>query len=149
MRVPTSYRCCPSSTELLERSCGCSLSRTEDDGNLSESSRDGVAVEHCFGAGCEGVVRYPRQRLLKTNRELQAGEVGSETAMYSGPESEVPVLATIEYAPIGLVELVWIAVSGGVVHQYRLAGAEGLSGKLDVLGDSSRYAVNRSAEANE
>ena len=59
-------------------------------------------MEHGFGAGRKGVVRDPRQHLLKTDRELQAGEVGSEAAMYSGPESEVPILATIEDAPIGL-----------------------------------------------
>jgi hypothetical protein len=106
-------------------------------------------VEHGFGAGCEGVVRDPRQHLLKTNRKFQAGEVRSEAAMYSGPESEMAIVAAIEDAPIGFRELARVAVSGSVVHQYRLARAESVSGEFDVLGDSSRYAVNRSAEANE
>jgi hypothetical protein len=87
--------------------------------------------------------------LLKSDRELQAGEVRSQAAMYSGPESEMAIVVAIEDAPIGFRELVRVAVSGGVVHQYRLARAEGLSGELDVLGDSSRYAVDRSAESNE
>ena len=59
-------------------------------------------MERGIGAGRKGVVRDPRQHLLKTNRKFQAGEVGSEAAMYSGPESEMAIVAAIEDAPIGL-----------------------------------------------
>ena len=65
------------------------------------------------------------------------------------PESEVPIRLAIEDAAIRIGELLWVTVRRGVVDDHRLTGAEAVPAQLDVLGDSSRDAVNRSREADE
>ncbi len=65
------------------------------------------------------------------------------------PESEVAIGLAIEDAAVRVGELCGVAVGGGVVDDYRFAGAEAVPAQLDVLRDRSGYAVNRSREADE
>jgi hypothetical protein len=106
-------------------------------------------VERRLGTGCRSVVRHPHQYLLETDGELQSCEDGAEAAMYTGSESEMPVRRAIEDAPVRLGELLRVAVGRGVVDHNRFAGGEGMSARLDFLGNSSMKAANRSCKANE
>src|SRR5215217_8530319 len=94
----------------------------EDNGNLPESPRDRVSVEMGCGARRQPVVRHPRQHLFDTDLKFQTGEVGAQAAMDSRTETEMPILAAIEDAAVGLGELTRVAVGRCVVHDHRLTG---------------------------
>jgi hypothetical protein len=106
-------------------------------------------VKHRIVAGLQLVVGHSRQHLLDTDAEFQARQVGAEAAMDACPESEVPVGLTVEDAAIRIGKRDGVTIGRGVVDQDRLAGAERVAVQLDLLGDGSRDAVDRPAEADQ
>ena len=84
------------------------------------------------GVGRESVVRHSRQDLLETDVELQARQIGAEAPMDACPESEVAIGLAIEDAAVRVGELRGVAVCGGVVDDYRFAGAEAVPVQLDI-----------------
>ena len=89
-------------------------------------------MEMRSGVGRESAVRHPRKDLLETDMELQARQIGAEAPMDACPESEVAIGLAIEDAAVRVGELCGVAVGGGVVDDYRFAGAEAVPVQLDV-----------------